>query len=191
MRRGRGALRPARIDRHERERVVSKRVLPFRRSVVTTIDDCRGRAQSLSEAAPADCGKAKELERAIGILSDATTPAPNQTPFRVLPSCLGSDTMEKIMRRFASRADVLVATLTFGVGLSIPVAGQAQTHGWLVECRIESAGKVEVNGKCRFAPGAGGSFALENANFRENRCSERSLWSASRSYRLAWLRCAG
>jgi hypothetical protein len=75
--------------------------------------------------------------------------------------------MEKIMRRFASGAVVLAATLTFGFGLSIPVAGQAQTNGRLVECRIESAGKVEVNGKCRFAPGAGGSFALENANFEK------------------------
>jgi len=43
------------------------------------------------------------------------------------------------------------------------VASAAQSGGRLVHCRVESAGKVEVNGRCRFTAEAGGSFTLENA----------------------------
>lgn len=46
--------------------------------------------------------------------------------------------------------------------LSIPFAQSlAQGGGKIADCRIESAGKVDFNGKCRFTPdGASGSFSL-------------------------------
>src|SRR5262245_37805466 len=46
----------------------------------------------------------------------------------------------------------------------LPLAGQsmAQSRGRLVDCRVESSGKVEVSGKCRFATEAGGSFTLSS-----------------------------
>ena len=39
----------------------------------------------------------------------------------------------------------------------------AEGAGKIATCRVESAGKVEVNGPCRFRPdGGAGSFTLEN-----------------------------
>jgi hypothetical protein len=40
----------------------------------------------------------------------------------------------------------------------------AQGNSKLAECRVESEGKVQVNGKCRFTPDQGGSFTLEHAD---------------------------
>lgn len=44
---------------------------------------------------------------------------------------------------------------------SLGTAGQAQAAGRIVDCRVESAGKIEFAGKCRFTPdGRAGSFSL-------------------------------
>lgn len=50
--------------------------------------------------------------------------------------------------------------------LALPTAGAdgAQTRGRIVDCRVESAGKVELNGKCLFTSEKDGSFALENVD---------------------------
>lgn len=71
------------------------------------------------------------------------------------------------MHRFSARAEFLLAALTLGVALSVPGAGEALARGRLVGCHIESSGAAPVSGKCRFTPGAGGSFTLQNANSRK------------------------
>ncbi len=44
---------------------------------------------------------------------------------------------------------------------TLGTASHAQTAGRIVDCRVESAGKIEFNGKCRFTPdGRAGSFSL-------------------------------
>jgi hypothetical protein len=50
--------------------------------------------------------------------------------------------------------------------LAVPVAGAAgvQTRGRVVDCYVESAGKIKANGKCLFTGETGGSFALENVD---------------------------
>ena len=50
--------------------------------------------------------------------------------------------------------------------LSLACAASAfgETKVRVVDCRIESAGKVEVSGKCRFIPDDGGTFTLENTD---------------------------
>jgi hypothetical protein len=50
--------------------------------------------------------------------------------------------------------------------LAFPIAGAAgvQTRGRVVECHVESAGKIEMNGKCLFTREKGGSFGLENVD---------------------------
>ena len=49
--------------------------------------------------------------------------------------------------------------LTFSLG----EASHAQSPGRIVNCRIESAGEVQFNGRCRFTPdGRSGSFSLGN-----------------------------
>ena len=49
-----------------------------------------------------------------------------------------------------------------GAGLTAPCFAQGKAR--LVDCRVESEGKVQVNGKCRFIPDEGGSFTLEHAD---------------------------
>jgi hypothetical protein len=52
--------------------------------------------------------------------------------------------------------------------LALPLSAAAQTSGKLATCRIESGGKVELSGKCRFIPeGRGGSFSLAHADGRK------------------------
>jgi hypothetical protein len=43
-------------------------------------------------------------------------------------------------------------------------AAGAETRGRIVDCHVESAGKVELNGKCLFTSEKGGSFALQNVD---------------------------
>jgi hypothetical protein len=68
---------------------------------------------------------------------------------------------ENTMHRLASRP-ALLATLA-ALALSLPDTAAAQSSGRLVQCRVESGGKVEVNGRCQFTPEQGGSFTLEHA----------------------------
>ena len=69
------------------------------------------------------------------------------------------------MTRFRRRAPQILAAAAASV-LAISAAGSAaaESKSRLVDCRIESEGKVQVNGKCRFTPDEGGSFALEHAD---------------------------
>ncbi len=53
-----------------------------------------------------------------------------------------------------------VAWCLFPLALAAPALAQG---GRLVDCRVESEGRVQVSGKCRFTPEQGGSFTLENA----------------------------
>jgi hypothetical protein len=47
----------------------------------------------------------------------------------------------------------------------VPVQSLAEARGKLADCRIESSGKVEFAGKCRFLPeGTAGSFSLSHAD---------------------------
>ncbi|MDQ8730254.1 hypothetical protein [Bradyrhizobium sp. LHD-71] len=48
--------------------------------------------------------------------------------------------------------------------LAIGTEAEAQSKDRLVQCRIESGGKVALNGPCRFMAESGGSFGLENAD---------------------------
>jgi hypothetical protein len=50
----------------------------------------------------------------------------------------------------------------FWIALSIPSLAQEQPAGRVAQCRVETAGKIEMNGPCRFKSEAGGSFTLEN-----------------------------
>ena len=50
----------------------------------------------------------------------------------------------------------------FCIALSIPSLAQEQPAGRIAQCHVESAGKAELNGPCRFKSEAGGSFTLEN-----------------------------
>jgi hypothetical protein len=48
--------------------------------------------------------------------------------------------------------------------LVLVAAASAQENSRIVDCRVESEGKVVVNGKCRFTPEPSGSFTLESAS---------------------------
>lgn len=50
------------------------------------------------------------------------------------------------------------------VSAALAAACMAQGKARLVDCRVESDGKVQVSGKCRFIPDEGGSFTLEHAD---------------------------
>ena len=69
------------------------------------------------------------------------------------------------MTRIRRRAPQILAAAAAGV-LAASAAGSAaaESKSRLVDCRIESEGKVQVNGKCRFTPDEGGSFSLEHAD---------------------------
>ena len=54
------------------------------------------------------------------------------------------------------------AALLLSLAYAAPALGEGKVR--VVDCRIESAGKVEVSGKCRFIPDEGGTFTLENAD---------------------------
>jgi len=59
----------------------------------------------------------------------------------------------------------LRAALALGaLALAFGHPAVAQPGGRLVQCRVESAGRIAVSGPCRFMPDDGGSFALENAD---------------------------
>lgn len=58
----------------------------------------------------------------------------------------------------------MLAAIAAGL-LSLPLAVQslAQSSGKIANCRVESEGKVQVSGPCKFTlDGADGSFTLEN-----------------------------
>jgi hypothetical protein len=61
-------------------------------------------------------------------------------------------------------ATTLVAVATCVLGLAAAGGAAAESKSRLVDCRIESEGKVQVKGKCRFTPDEGGSFTLEHAD---------------------------
>ena len=54
------------------------------------------------------------------------------------------------------------AALLLALASAAPALGETKVR--VVDCRIESASKVEVSGKCRFIPDDGGTFTLENAD---------------------------
>ncbi len=56
-------------------------------------------------------------------------------------------------------APFLVAACLIG-----PAAPALAEGSRIVTCRVESEGRVQVNGPCRFTPDQGGSFTLENAD---------------------------
>ena len=68
------------------------------------------------------------------------------------------------MNRFRRRAPHAIAAAA--ASLLVLAAGDAIAQGKsrLVACRVESEGKVQINGKCRFTPDEGGSFTLEHAD---------------------------
>jgi hypothetical protein len=69
------------------------------------------------------------------------------------------------MHRAATRVSILRPTLALAVlALSIAGSAQAQSRGRIARCHVETAGKVEVSGTCRFISETGGSFALVNAD---------------------------
>jgi hypothetical protein len=49
---------------------------------------------------------------------------------------------------------------------TLVIAGEAgaKIQRRVVDCYVESAGKIEMNGKCLFTREKGGSFGLENVN---------------------------
>ena len=49
------------------------------------------------------------------------------------------------------------------IALSAAGAVQAHSRGRLAHCHVETAGKVEMSGTCRFTSEKDGSFALANA----------------------------
>jgi hypothetical protein len=61
------------------------------------------------------------------------------------------------MKRF------VLAALT-ALALGAVTAPEGQASGRLVRCRIESGGRVEHSGQCRFIADADGSFSLENSH---------------------------
>ena len=69
------------------------------------------------------------------------------------------------MHRAATRVSIPRATLVLaGLVLSIAGAVQAQSRGQLARCHVETAGKVEMSGACRFTREKSGSFTLASAN---------------------------
>jgi hypothetical protein len=50
------------------------------------------------------------------------------------------------------------------IALASAAPSFAQGPGRIVDCRVESEGKVQVSGKCRFTPDSGGSFTLDHAD---------------------------
>ena len=65
------------------------------------------------------------------------------------------------IRRRAPRAIAAAAASLLALTAADAVA---QGKSRLVDCRVESEGKVQVSGKCRFTPDAGGSFTIEHAD---------------------------
>lgn len=59
---------------------------------------------------------------------------------------------------------MLAAVAACLLSLTFAAPGAAQRGGELVDCRMEAAGKIEVNGKCRVTAETGGSFTLENVD---------------------------
>jgi hypothetical protein len=64
-------------------------------------------------------------------------------------------------RRIRTPLAAFAAALV-SVALAAPCVAQGKAR--LVDCRVESEGKVQVSGKCRFTPDEGGSFTLEHAD---------------------------
>ena len=54
--------------------------------------------------------------------------------------------------------------MTCVLALIFAAPSAAQQGRRLVDCRVESEGKVQVSGKCRFVPDEGGTFTLQNAD---------------------------
>jgi hypothetical protein len=55
-------------------------------------------------------------------------------------------------------------TVIVVIALAALTAGGAQGADRNVQCRVQSGGKVQFNGTCRFGSEAGGSFTLENVD---------------------------
>lgn len=69
------------------------------------------------------------------------------------------------MTQFRRRAaHAIGAAAAFLLALSAAGGAAAQGKSKLADCRVESEGKVQVNGKCRFTPDQGGSFTIEHAD---------------------------
>jgi len=69
------------------------------------------------------------------------------------------------MHRMTMRGGAgLAAIATLALSFSLTGLAAAQGKSRLVDCRVESEGKVQVSGKCRFTPDEGGSFTLEHAD---------------------------
>ncbi len=65
---------------------------------------------------------------------------------------------------FLRQRAALAALVTGAIAVSLSIAVMAQGKSRLVDCRVESEGKVQVSGKCRFTPDEGGSFTLEHSD---------------------------
>lgn len=59
-------------------------------------------------------------------------------------------------------ASTAIAAALVSAALAAPCLAQGKSR--LVDCRVESEGKAQVAGKCRFTPDEGGSFTLEHAD---------------------------
>ena len=69
------------------------------------------------------------------------------------------------MLHFGRRVSRTIATLaTCTMALLTAGGAAAQGKSKLADCRVESEGKVQVSGKCRFTPDQGGSFTIEHAD---------------------------
>ena len=63
-----------------------------------------------------------------------------------------------------SRRRATLRLAAAAIALAPAAPSLAEGPGRLVDCRVESEGKVQVSGKCRFTPDSGGSFTLEHAD---------------------------
>jgi hypothetical protein len=69
-----------------------------------------------------------------------------------------------VIQQRATRAGFVAALALCTLALPIAHEAGAKTRGRIVDCHVESAGKIELKGKCLFTREKGGSFALENVN---------------------------
>jgi hypothetical protein len=83
--------------------------------------------------------------------------------------------MEQLARRAGFGAAFAFCALAF------PIAGAAsvQARGRVVDCYVESAGKIKANGKCLFTGEKGGSFSLENVDYDRPLFGEIQVLSVS------------
>jgi hypothetical protein len=78
-----------------------------------------------------------------------------------------SDRGEAYYCRLYPHRIATTATRALAAGLVVLPLGlgaEPQSGGRVAQCRVESAGRIQVSGPCRFTAEKGGSFALENSN---------------------------